>query len=82
MGSRQALSADVLADAGELGLGGLYVREDVGGTALTREDAALVFEQLSMGDPTIAAYISIHNMVAWMIDSYGTRRSASSGCRV
>ena len=63
---------DVLADAGELGLGGLYVREDVGGTALTREDAALVFEQLSMGDPTIAAYISIHNMVAWMIDSYGT----------
>ena len=63
---------DVLADAGELGLGGLYVREDVGGTALTREDAALVFEQLSMGDPTIAAYISIHNMVAWMIDGYGT----------
>lgn len=63
---------DMLADAGELGLGGLYVREDVGGTALTREDAALVFEQLSMGDPTIAAYISIHNMVAWMIDSYGT----------
>lgn len=63
---------DVLADAGELGLGGLYVREDVGGTALTREDAALVFEQLSMGDPTIAAYVSIHNMVAWMIDSYGT----------
>ncbi|MEO2134409.1 acyl-CoA dehydrogenase family protein [Microbacterium sp.] len=63
---------DVLADAGELGLGGLYVREDVGGTALTREDAALVFEQLSMGDPTIAAYISIHNMVAWMIDTHGT----------
>lgn len=63
---------DVLADAGELGLGGLYVGEDVGGTALTREDAALVFEQLSMGDPTIAAYISIHNMVAWMIDTHGT----------
>ncbi|TGY38569.1 acyl-CoA dehydrogenase [Microbacterium laevaniformans] len=63
---------DVVADAGELGLGGLYVREDVGGTALTREDAALVFEQLSMGDPTIAAYISIHNMVAWMIDTHGT----------
>lgn len=61
-----------LAEAGELGLGGLYVREDVGGTALAREDAALVFEQLSMGDPTIAAYISIHNMVAWMIDTHGT----------
>jgi len=63
---------DVLAAAGELGLGGLYVREDVGGTALAREDAALVFEQLAMGDPTIAAYISIHNMVAWMIDTYGS----------
>ncbi len=72
MGSRQALSAGCARDAGELGLGGLYVREDVGGTALTREDAALVFEQLSMGDPTIAAYISIHNMVAWMIDTHGT----------
>lgn len=63
---------DVLADAGALGLGGLYVREDVGGTGLAREDAALIFEQLAMGDPTIAAYISIHNMVAWMIDSHGT----------
>lgn len=63
---------DVLADAGELGLGGLYVREDVGGTGLAREDAALIFEHLAMGDPTIAAYISIHNMVAWMIDTHGT----------
>ncbi len=63
---------DVLADAGALGLGALYVREDVGGTGLAREDAALVFEQLAMGDPTIAAYISIHNMVAWMIDTHGT----------
>lgn len=63
---------DVLAAAGELGLGALYVREDVGGTALARQDAALVFEQLATGDPTIAAYISIHNMVAWMIDTYGT----------
>jgi alkylation response protein AidB-like acyl-CoA dehydrogenase len=48
------------------------VREDVGGTGLRREDAAAIFEALAMGDPTIAAYITIHNMVAWMIDRNGT----------
>ncbi len=61
----------VLRAAGELGLGGMYVREDVGGTGLTRSDAAAIFEQLAHGDPTIASYITIHNMVAWMIDTYG-----------
>ena len=69
---RKHFPRDVLAEAGELGLGGIYVREDVGGTGLSRADAAAVFEQLAMGDPTIAAYISIHNMVAWMIDVNGT----------
>lgn len=63
---------DVLEDAGELGLGGLYVRDDVGGTGLARQDAVAIIEQLAMGDPSIAAYITIHNMVAWMIDTYGT----------
>jgi len=62
---------DVLADAGQLGLGGVYVAEDVGGSALSRQDAVAIFEELAAGDPTIAAYISIHNMVAWMIDAYG-----------
>ena len=59
------------AQAGELGLGGIYVREDVGGSGLSRLDAVAIFEELAKGDPTIAAYISIHNMVAWMIDTYG-----------
>ena len=63
---------DVLAEAGELGLGGIYVREDAGGAGLARADAVLIFEELAKGDTTIAAYISIHNMVAWMIDEYGT----------
>ncbi|MFT3797522.1 acyl-CoA dehydrogenase family protein [Microbacterium sp.] len=63
---------DVLAEAGELGVGGLCISEDVGGTGLRREDAVAVVERLAMGDPTIAAYITIHNMVAWMIDDYGT----------
>ena len=69
---RKHFPRDVLAEAGELGLGGISVRDDVGGAGLRREDAAAIFEALAMGDPTIAAYISIHNMVAWMIDTFGT----------
>lgn len=63
---------DVLRRAGELGLGGIWVAEDVGGSALSRSDAVRIFEELSRGDTAIAAYISIHNMVASMIDSAGT----------
>ncbi|TFD45966.1 acyl-CoA dehydrogenase [Cryobacterium frigoriphilum] len=62
---------DVLREAGELGLGGIYAQEDVGGAGLTRSDAVLIFEEIAKGDTTIAAYISIHNMVVWMIDTYG-----------
>jgi alkylation response protein AidB-like acyl-CoA dehydrogenase len=63
---------DALAQAGELGLGGIYVREESGGSGLSRLDAVAIFEALAGGDTTIAAYISIHNMVAWMVDSFGT----------
>jgi alkylation response protein AidB-like acyl-CoA dehydrogenase len=63
---------DVLAAAGALGMGGIYVSEDVGGSGLTRRDAILIFEELAKGDPSIAAYMSIHNMVTWRIDSFGT----------
>ena len=69
---RKHFPRDVLSEAGELGLGGIYVRDDVGGTGLRRTDAAAIFEQLAVGDPAIAAYISIHNMVAWMIDTNAT----------
>jgi alkylation response protein AidB-like acyl-CoA dehydrogenase len=55
----------------ELGMGGIYIAEDVGGSALSRLDAALIFEALATGCPTVAAYMSIHNMAAWMIDAYG-----------
>lgn len=61
-----------LRKAAELGFGGIYVKEDVGGSALTRLDATLIFEELSRGCTSTAAYISIHNMVAWIIDSYGS----------
>ncbi|MEW1962435.1 acyl-CoA dehydrogenase family protein [Microbacterium sp. NPDC077644] len=56
---------------GELGLGGIYVREENGGTGLSRVDTVAIFEELAKGDPAVASYISIHNMVAWIIDTYG-----------
>lgn len=63
---------DVVRSVGELGMAGIYVREDVGGSGLGRLDAALIFEALAYGCPSIASFISIHNMCAWMIDSFGT----------
>lgn len=63
---------DVLRTAGELGMGAMYSREEFGGSGLSRADAVLIFEELAKGDTTIAAYISIHNMVVWMIDTYGS----------
>ena len=62
---------ETLQRAGDLGLGGIYVREESGGTGLSRADTVAIFEELAKGDPTMAAFISIHNMVAWMIDTYG-----------
>ena len=62
---------DVLAEAGEMGLGAIYISEEYGGSGLTRQDAVLIFEELAKADPALAAYISIHNMVLWMIDTYG-----------
>ncbi|GAA3362086.1 isobutyryl-CoA dehydrogenase [Saccharopolyspora gregorii] len=62
---------DVLRAAGELGIGGVYVDEACGGTGLGRFDSALIFEELAAGDPSVAAYLSIHNMVAGMIDRFG-----------
>jgi alkylation response protein AidB-like acyl-CoA dehydrogenase len=68
---------DVLKQAGELGMGAIYVREEFGGSGLSRADSVLIFEELAKGDTTIAAYISIHNMVSWMIDTYGNELQRS-----
>ena len=62
---------DVMREAASLGIGGIYIRDDVGGSAMTRFDAALIFEALATGCPTVSAFISIHNMASWMIDAYG-----------
>ncbi len=64
--------------AAALGMGGIYIADDVGGSGLTRLDAALIFEALSTGCPTVAAYISIHNMCAWMIDRYGSQEQRAA----
>ena len=63
---------DVLRQAAALGLAAIYVREDVGGSGLGRVEAALVFEALARGCVSTAAFLSIHNMCGWMVDSYGS----------
>jgi alkylation response protein AidB-like acyl-CoA dehydrogenase len=68
---RHVFPVETLRKAAELGFGGIYVREDVGGSALTRLDAAILFEELAAGCTSTAAYVSIHNMVAWMVDAFG-----------
>ena len=68
---KSVFPVDMLRNAAALGFGGIYVGEDVGGSALSRLDAALILEELARGCTSTAAYISIHNMAAWMIDAYG-----------
>lgn len=63
---------DVIKKSGELGFLGLYTNPEYDGLGLPRLDSAIVFEELAWGDTSIASYISIHNMVAWMIGEYGS----------
>ena len=63
---------DVWKAAGELGFGAIYVSEESGGIGLGRLEAALIMEAMAYGCPSTSAYISIHNMAAWMIDTYGS----------
>ena len=62
---------ETLRKAASLGLATIYVRGDVGGSELSRLDSALIFEELATACPSTAAYLSVHNMVAWLIDQYG-----------
>ena len=68
----QHFPVDVLREAAQLGMAAIYCRDDVGGSALRRLDGVRIFEQLAIACPTIAAFLSIHNMCAWMIDTFGT----------
>ena len=62
---------DTIKAAAELGFGGIYVSEESGGIGLGRLEAALIMEAMAYGCPATSAYISIHNMAAWMIDCFG-----------
>lgn len=68
----QIFPREMLRHAAELGFGAVYCSEDYGGTGLGRLDASVIFEALSHGCPSTTAYISIHNMCAWMIDTFGS----------
>ncbi|ASJ72888.1 acyl-CoA dehydrogenase family protein [Granulosicoccus antarcticus] len=67
-----SIPKELLRQVGELGFAGIYVSEEFGGSNLSRLDATLIFEALSKACPSVAAFISIHNMCAWMIDRYGS----------
>lgn len=67
----EGLDRGALQELAGLGFGGIYVGEEHGGSGLTRHDAALIFEELSRGCVATAAFLSIHNMCAWMVDSFG-----------
>lgn len=67
----KTLDKATLKEMAALGFAGIYIKEDVGGSGLGRLDAALIFEQLSRGCVSTAAFVSIHNMSAWMVDSFG-----------
>ena len=68
---------DVLRELAQLGFAGVYVGEEYGGSGLSRLEAALVFEALSAGCTSTAAYLTIHNMASWMIDSFGNENQRS-----
>ena len=65
---------DVLREAASLGMAGIVTRDDIGGSQLSRLNAALIFEQLAMGCVSTSAYLSIHNMVTTIIDKFGSDR--------
>jgi len=70
--AREEFPVEALRAAATLGFAGIYVRDEFGGSGLTRLDAALIFEELATACASTAAYLSIHNMAAWMIDRFGT----------
>ncbi|HDM8038445.1 TPA: acyl-CoA dehydrogenase family protein [Vibrio fluvialis] len=71
---------DVLREAGELGFLSLYTPEDEGGLGLSRLDASLIFEQLAMGCTSTTAFMTIHNMVTWMVASFATADAKAQFC--
>ena len=72
MGREENLPRETIREAAELGFGAIYVSEESGGIGLGRLETALIFEAMAYGCPSTTAFISIHNMAAWMIDRFGS----------
>ena len=75
---QETIPKDLWPKVGELGLAGIYVREENGGSGLSRLDAALVFEALAMACPSVGSFLSIHNMCGGMIDSFGSAEARAA----
>ncbi|XP_067909859.1 isobutyryl-CoA dehydrogenase, mitochondrial isoform X2 [Heterodontus francisci] len=77
---KEIFPVETMRKAAQLGFGGIYVRPDVGGSGLSRVDTSIIFEALSTGCASTTAYISIHNMCAWMIDTFGSEEQRHTHC--
>ncbi|MHA2810379.1 acyl-CoA dehydrogenase family protein [Vibrio campbellii] len=77
---KQIFPKDILREAGELGFLSLYTPEEQGGLSLSRLDASIIFEQLSMGCTSTTAFMTIHNMVTWMVASFATKEVKDAFC--
>ncbi|MGD1506338.1 acyl-CoA dehydrogenase family protein [Vibrio harveyi] len=77
---KQIFPKDILREAGELGFLSLYTPEEQGGLGLSRLDASIIFEQLSMGCTSTTAFMTIHNMVTWMVASFATDEVKDTFC--
>ncbi|HCH1538679.1 acyl-CoA dehydrogenase family protein [Vibrio parahaemolyticus] len=77
---KQIFPKDVLREAGELGFLSLYTPEEHGGLGLSRLDASIIFEQLAMGCTSTTAFMTIHNMVSWMVASFATEDVRAKYC--
>ncbi|XP_070826518.1 isobutyryl-CoA dehydrogenase, mitochondrial [Chaetodon trifascialis] len=77
---KEVFPVETMQKAAQLGFGGIYVQPDVGGSGLSRLDTSVIFEALSTGCVSTTAYISIHNMCAWMIDTFGNTEQREKFC--
>ncbi|XP_025320636.1 isobutyryl-CoA dehydrogenase, mitochondrial isoform X1 [Canis lupus baileyi] len=77
---KELFPVDAMRKAAQLGFGGVYVRTDVGGSGLSRLDTSVIFEALATGCTSTTAYISIHNMCVWMIDTFGNEEQRHRFC--
>ncbi|KAK2847416.1 hypothetical protein Q5P01_010415 [Channa striata] len=77
---KEIFPVETMRKAAQLGFGGIYVQPDVGGSGLSRLDTSIIFEALSTGCASTTAYMSIHNMCAWMIDTFGNNEQRKKFC--